>query len=139
MKRTWTHRFLLVAALLHLFADVAAVGGAVFCVGPDDHRAVEFGHITPGCDAPGEAAESAYSEAIALNGGDSCTNCTDTALHEEAEIGTKRVSWDAPPAVLASPLQPQQLAALHTERRAPAFRPDSSATLRAHRSIVLII
>ena len=139
MKRTWTHRFLLFAALLHLFADVAAVGGAVFCVGPDDHRAIEFGHITPGCDAPGEVAESASPTTVALNAGDSCTDCTDTSLHEEAELGTKRVSWDAPPAVLASPFQPQQLVALLAERRAPALRPDLSATLRAHRSIVLII
>ncbi len=130
------NQFLLAVALFHLFSDVAFAGGAILCVGPNDHRAVEIRHLAPDC----EPAVNLATSAVGIDSQDGeCAGCTDSPLHSEAELGTERIEWDpTPPAVLAGSFSAQYPPALFLERT-PATRLDLSTTMRAHRSIVLLI
>jgi len=136
MQRTWVRHIILLSALLHLFVDVAVTGGAVLCVAPSDHTAVEIGHLAQGCEtlygamaSPGTVFES-----------DACADCTDSPLHAEAEMASRRISgeFDAPPALAACVIPIPPLGAGHIGRPVQN-RLEISTTIRAHRSIVLLI
>ena len=137
MKRTWVRQVLLLTALIHLFADVALAGGAVLCVAPNGHTAVEIGHLAQDCETlsgartlgPGTVFES-----------DACADCTDSPLHEEAEMASRRISgdFDGPPALAVHGIPVPLLEADGIER-VIQNRLDISTTIRAHRSIVLLI
>lgn len=137
MKRTSTKHILLLTALLHLFADVALAGGAVLCVGPDDHAAIEIGHLAPDCEIVQEARPLRTDTALESG---TCSDCTDSLLHEEAELAPRRVSddLDAQP-VLAAHVTPVPPVGARGIERPTENRLDKSMTLRAHRSTVLLI
>jgi len=137
MKRTWKNHILLLTALFHLFADVALAGGAVLCIGPNDHAAIEMGIPAQGCEALDEARALGAEAELSP---DACTNCTDTPLHAEAELASKRISgdFDAPPALVAPGLPTPPLD-VHGIERLVHIRLDISTTIRAHRSTVLLI
>lgn len=138
MKHNRTHGILLLTALLHLLVDVAFAGGAVFCVGPNNHAAIEIevGHFARDCGPFQDAKVKGSDPELAI--GDS-TDCTDIPLHSEAEMVCEDLSWDPnPPSALA-----------FSSGSGPPLRPgselcvgqgtDLTPTMRAHRSIVLII
>jgi len=132
MKHTRIHGVLLAAAFLHLFADVAFAGGAMLCIGPNDHRAIEVGHLTQNCES---LQETWTTQNSGLAGG----ACTDSPLHTEPEMSSKRTSWDAPASTslvsLVGGSVPPTVDIWHPIRQSSGL----SKTIRAHRSIVLII
>ncbi|HEB91797.1 MAG TPA: hypothetical protein ENI85_19635 [Deltaproteobacteria bacterium] len=147
MIRHRTHHLLLLAALAHLLADIAFAGGAVLCVGPADHAAIEAGHFAADCQPlPSLGAEGTVrpsdeaSRQMAFRiPGDECADCTDMPLHGDAEKTAEEFSWNpGPVSALPDPfsLQPSCL-----DRIAQHVGPtaDVCPTLRAHRSIVLVI
>jgi len=84
MMRRTKYRLLLMTALLHLIADVAFAGGAVLCVGANDHLAVEMQHgASVDCQAEELAAEATLAETYVDS---SSEDCTDRPLHSEAEF-----------------------------------------------------
>lgn len=129
---------LLVAALVHLIADVAFAGGAVFCVGPDDHRAIEFqSAATAGC--PQADADTSFGHTISDAGSG---DCSDSPLHPDAELAPKPDNGsDLAPIFGALPSTNHRISNVTTERgicplnRATGLPPG----LRAHRTIVLIL
>ena len=89
MMRRTKYRLLLMTALLHLIADVAFAGGAVLCVGANDHLAVEMQHGASGdCQAENLAAEATLAETYVseVYADSSSKDCTDRPLHGEAEF-----------------------------------------------------
>ncbi len=136
MKTSRTHHFLLLTALFHLFADVAFAGGAVFCVGPNDHSAVELGHLAPGCETI-EVAQAQQPNAGLAN--ESCTSCTDSPLHTEAEIASERMAWDAGTAMAVLDAISVRQRQVVVNRLPICHRIDLSMRIRAHRSIVLTV
>lgn len=137
MNRTGRNRLLLFVALFHLLSDVAFAGGAILCVGPNDHRAIESEHLAEaGC----QTTSAASSSSLALTEGAAAEDCTDSPLHSEAEfVSSADQNPDVQPTAAASVLPScPSLAAIDTVRpRARA--PDESSSLRAHRTIVLVI
>ncbi len=140
MNRTTRNRILLAFALLHLLADVAFAGGAVLCVGSDDHRAVESQYLADlGCHGenpsqPDSTAPS-VSDAVEQSG-----DCTDSPLHSEAEFFAASDRAPDAPAGLVHAAFDQHLASADAARLRPSARTASeSSTLRAHRTVVLII
>ena len=137
MMRRTKYRLLLITALLHLFADVAFAGGAILCVGSNDHLAIEAQHGVAGdCQTIEQTSEVGFTDAQA---GDE--DCSDSPLHAEAELLS---SSDE-----ASALNPNLVAALdnpfeydltqlhvgYLGQRAADLPPD----LRAHRTTVLLL
>ena len=147
MIRYRTHPLLLFAALAHLLADIAFAGGAVLCVGPADHAAIEAGHFSADCqplpsvDAERTVAPSgeASREMAFRIPGNECDDCTDMPLHGDAEKTAEEFSWN-PGRVSALPV-PSSLQPSCLDRIARHVVPtaDVCPTLRAHRSIVLVI
>jgi len=137
MKRTLLKHALLLAAILHLFADVAFAGGAVLCVGPNDHSAIEVGHLAADCETLAEVGALASMDEF---GPGSCNGCIDSPLHAEPEIASKRISSNIDaPALLAPRVLSVQPAIQGRTERLGHNRLDLSMTVRAHRSTVLLI
>lgn len=134
MKRPRARHLLFLIALLHLAADMASAGGMVFCVGPDDHRALETEHLAgAGCELP-SAGETTSLNALA-------SDCTDSPLHPDADIA----AGSQPPArfSLALLALPSRFAT-HAPLSAPAIRthqraPDLNAGLSRRRTTVLLL
>lgn len=142
MKSSRSHRILLLAALLHLAAEAAAAGGAVLCVGPNDHQAIELGHSAQGCEPPDEAAAVVAHDAFAANPAadlPDCADCVDTPLHADAEMAPGRDVQAAMPHLVLVDAAPAPPATPWTRERGDANHLDLSPTMRAHRSIVLLI
>ena len=136
MKRNRTHSTLLITALFHLLVDVAFAGEAVLCVGPNDHAAIEVGHLARDCASFQEANVGGSGPELAI--GDS-TDCTDIPLHTEAEMASEDLSWDPnPPSALAFCAGSGAPLTLGSEL-CVGQGSDLTPTMRAHRSIVLII
>jgi hypothetical protein len=131
-----THSILLLTAIFHLLADVAFAGGSVLCVGPNDHAQIEAGHVALDCGSFRSAAVRGNDWPLAI--GDA-SDCVDIPLHEEAERVSEELSWDLDrPSVvdstLCSDLLQKRGRDLHVGQGA-----DLTPTMRAHRSIVLIV
>ena len=124
--------------MIHLFADVAFAGGAVLCVGPDDHAAIEVGHLSPDCEPLRPSGlHTGIGDAYSTSG--DCAECTDIPLHSEAEMASEPLSWNPDvAAILPDVRRPDPLR--YHEGEAPTVPSGGlSPTLRAHRSIVLLI
>lgn len=137
MHRTWLRHLVLLTAFLHLFADVALAGGAVLCVGPNDHEVIEFGHIAPDCEALANTATRGSDTPL---GPGSCSGCEDRPLHDEAELasGHEPGDYDAPPA-LAVRIIPAPTSLARGVVLPRLNRLVASGILRAQRSTVLLI
>ena len=137
MNRTARNRLLLFVSLFHLLADVAFAGGAILCVGPDDHRAIESEHLAEaGCQT--SAVELPSS--LAITEGAAPEDCTDSPLHTEAELVASKDSYpDVQPAAVVPALPSCSSLAAVDVVRPQARAPDESSSLRAHRTIVLLI
>lgn len=135
MTRRSGHRLLLATALLHLFADVAFAGGAVFCVGADDHRAVELQHALAAICQTAEAFDVADGATVLA----SASDCKDSPLHCSPElVGSADDGSDIAPLAVAfsSPLSsPSSALALGDLTRTPIGPPG----LRLHRTTVLLL
>ena len=138
MMRRTKYRLLLIAALLHLFADVAFAGGAVLCVGSNDHLAIEAQHAVAGdCETIEQTSEVRFTG----NAQSGAEDCTDSPLHVEAElVSTSEEASDLNPNSLAAFGNPSkadltQLHAGYVRQRAADLTPD----LRLHRTTVLIL
>ena len=135
MTRRSGHRLLLATALLHLFADVAFAGGAVFCVGADDHRAVELQHASAAICQTAEAFDMADGATVLA----SASDCEDSPLHCSPElVGSADDGSDIAPLVvsLSSPLSvPGPGQSLEGLARTPISPPG----LRLHRTTVLLL
>ena len=82
MMRRTKYRLLLITALLHLFADVAFAGGAILCVGSNDHLAIEAQHAVSGdCETIEQTSEVGFTDAKS-----GAEDCSDSPLHVEAEL-----------------------------------------------------
>lgn len=141
MKRTAKQRLLLGFALFHLLSDVAFAGGAILCVGPDDHRAIESQHISDvGCQTPA-TPESAQPDKLAYSGASPAqSGCADSPLHEDAELVSQADdASNIAPALFTSGF-PSELTARTPQVVASGVHvPGLSAALRAHRTTVLLI
>ena len=136
MKRNRTHSILLLTALFHVLADVASAGGAVLCVGPNDRAEIEVGHLASNCEPFQDTNATGSDPAFAI--GDS-TDCTDIPLHSDAEKASEDLSWDPdPPSALGFYLGSQPPFTRGSELYIGQGT-DLTPTMRAHRSIVLII
>ena len=138
MNRTVRNRALLFVALFHLLSDVAFAGGAILCVGPDDHRAIESEHLAEaGCQTPSAPSPSGPS----LTGpGAAAEDCTDSPLHSEAELVTSSDPTDqVQPSLVASAARLGFATASTSHFRPLARAPAEASSLRAHRTIVLLI
>jgi len=136
MNRTARNRLLLFFAVFHLLADVAYAGGAILCVGPDDHRAIESEHLAEAC----QTGNAASSPSLAVAKGVASEDCTDSPLHTEAELVTSSdPDPDAQPTFVASAPSSRSSLATSDVFRPRARAPDESTSLRAHRTIVLLI
>jgi len=138
MNQISRNRLLLFVAFFHLLADVAFAGGAVLCVGPDEHRAVESQYLADsGCLS--EELGSPYGAELSAEASDS-EDCTDSPLHSEAELASSAEPLpdvqDTPAAFATPPIgEVVDAIRLRARARAPAISPG----LRAHRTVVLII
>lgn len=139
MKRRAKHRLLLVAALVHLLADVAFAGGAVLCVGSNDHVAIEVPHATEAACQPGTSAGGVV-HAKAFTPADS-EGCEDRPLHSEAEFASKSdEDLDAVQDLVATFDASLAIDAPSAPRSNPRARNESlSLHLRTLRTTVLII
>jgi len=137
MNRTARNRLLLFFAVFHLLSDVAYAGGAILCVGPDDHRAIESEHLAEAGCQNGSAASSPN---LAVMEGAASEDCTDSPLHTEAELVTSSdPDPDFQPTVVASSVASSLSLATIDVVRPRARAPDESTSLRAHRTVVLLI
>ena len=111
MRLPRARHLLLLVALLHLAADVAVAGGAVICVGPEGHRALETKHVAgAGCEARPMVEEPSLDS---RPGG-----CSDSPVHPEADI--------APGSQDPTPLAPTLLALPSPLAAEPPLRPSST-------------
>lgn len=133
MTRTKTRHILLLVALLHLVADVAFAGGAVLCVGPDDHRALETEHLG-GCDEPAFERDVAQLDSLQ-------EECDDTEVHSDPELVSENDQASKVPAPLLALVSspPRHTVAespvLSAFQRSPGLPPGLSAL----RTTVLIL
>lgn len=138
MNKISRNRLLLFVAFFHLLADVAFAGGAVLCVGPDEHRAIESQYLADsGCLS--EELESPHGAELSAGTSDS-EECTDSPLHSEAELASSAEplpDLEGAPAAFATPPIGAVVDAIRLRARARA--PDVSPALRAHRTVVLLI
>ncbi len=147
MIRKRNHRLLLLAALVHLFADVAFADGAVLCVGPVGHAAIEAGHFSADCQplpsvgigAAVSRTEEADPEFAFRDPAGECADCTDTPLHGDAEKTSEDPSWEfdrvsASPEPFFLPMSAPDRVRLDVARSC-----EQAPALRAHRSVVLVI
>jgi len=137
MIRRTKFRLLLMTALFHLFADVAFAGGAVLCVGSNDHFAIESLSGVPGdCQTVEQTAESGFT-----NAGSGSEDCSDSPLHVEAElVSTWGQASYLDPNLVPVPGDPfefdlTRVHASNLRNAAVELPPD----LRALRTIVLLI
>lgn len=135
MARRSGYRLLLATALLHLFADVAFAGGAVFCVGTNDHRAVELQHASVAVCQTADAFDVADAAAVLA----STSDCEDTPLHCSPElVGSADDGSDIAPTVVALASQlssPSPERALGGSVRTSISPPG----LQLHRTTVLLL
>ena len=138
MNRTARNRLLLFFAVFHLLSDVAYAGGAILCVGPDDHRAIESEHLAEaGCQSTNPTSPV---PGFSVTEAEAPEDCTDSPLHSEAELVTSTdPDYDVQPTVAASALPSSPSLATNDIVRPRARAPDESSSLRAHRTIVLLI
>jgi len=138
MIRRRKYRLLLITALLHLFADTAFAGGAILCVGSNDHVAIEAQNAFPGdCQTVEQASEVGFTDAQSgAEGG-----CSDIPLHADAELvsTSDEASGFSPNlvAVLGNPFESDltQMRAGYLRQRGAQPPPE----LRAHRTTVLLL
>lgn len=133
MRRPQARRILILAAALHLLSDAALAGGMVFCVGPDDHRAVEMEHVAAsGCESSKPTSEGASLEAAP-------EDCSDSPLHPEADIAAgnqDRSDLSLTLLLLPSPF-PVTRALDRRVMRAHSRAPDFAPSVLAQRTTVL--
>lgn len=138
MNHATRNRLFLLVAFFHLLADVAFAGGAVLCVGPDDHRAIESQYVADsGCVS--DQPVSTRGTDLSANTSDA-GECTDSPLHSEAELTSSAESVsdaESSPVAFSTPSMLADVAAVRL--RACARAPTGSPGLRHHRTIVLII
>ena len=139
MMRRTKYRLLLITALLHLFADVAFAGGAILCVGSNDHLAIEVEHSSPGgCQT---ASDSNLFEVDVADDSSQTEDCVDRPLHSEAELlSSSEDASDLIPNVIAidDHLYGFDLDSVRLScsiQRGPSL----AADLRAHRTTVLLL
>ena len=136
MKLNRTHSILLLTAIFHLLADVAFAGGAVLCVGANDHAEIEAGHVARDCRLFEDAIAQAGDPQFAMG---ETSDCTDIPLHCDAEMASKDSSWDpASPAVPTLALGSYPLLVRGCDLLI-GLGTHLTPTMRAHRSIVLIL
>lgn len=133
MRRPRARHLLLLVALLHLAADAAFAGGAVFCVGTDGHRALETEHLA---DAGCEIREIGEEPTLDSLPGD----CTDSPVHPEADMAPGNQDPKPPLTLLALPGS----FVVAPPCRAPVVRPHPRAPLSpqgliAQRTTVLLL
>lgn len=133
MRRTRTRYILLLVALLHLVADAAFAGGVVLCVGPNDHRALETGHLG-GCEVSTPKRDLAQLDTLP-------SDCSDSAVHSDPELVNENedASKVAAPllALFSSPPADRFLAG--SEHRGHRRSPGLPPGLSLHRSTVLLL
>ena len=137
MMRHTKYRLLLITALLHLFADVAFAGGAILCVGSNDHIAIEAQRGVAGdCQTVEQTSEVGFTDAQS-----NPEDCSDSPLHAEAELVSTSDEGSALNPDLVAALGNSfesdltQLHAGYLRQRAADLPPD----LRAHRTTVLLL
>lgn len=138
MNKISRNRLLLFVAFFHLLADVAFAGGAVLCVGPDEHRAIESQYLADsGCLS--EELGSSHAPELSAEASDS-EDCTDSPLHSEPEMASSAEPMpdvEETPAAFSTPPVGAVVDAIRLRARARA--PTVSPALRAHRTVVLTI
>ena len=136
MKLNRTHSILLLTAIFHLLADMAFAGGAVLCVGANDHTEIEAGHVARDCGPFQDANLQANDPQFAIG---ETSDCTDIPLHSDAEMASKDFSWDpTSPATLTLTSRSYPLLIRGRDLHI-GLGIDLAPTMRVHRSIVLII
>lgn len=137
MNRTVRNRLLLFLSVFHLLSDVAYAGEAILCVGPDDHRAIESEHLVEvGC----ENGTTASLPSLSVMAGAASENCTDIPLRTDAELFTSSdPSPDFQPLVVASSFASTLFLPTRNVVRPRARAPAESTSIRAHRTVVLLI
>lgn len=137
MRTISKQRLLLCLALVHLFSDAAYAGGAVLCVGPDDHREVESEHVADlGC----QTAAQQEPEQVGPGTGESPSEtCVDSPLHSDAEI-VSQIDDGSDLGIAGAIVHPSEGVRKNTAPLASLVRaPDVLPALRAHRTTVLVI
>jgi len=140
MRRKRTHSILVLTAVVHLLADMAFAGGSVLCVGPDNHAEIEVGYTARACRPAVNLTLAEVAEQDSDLAFTSSPGCVDFPLHVADEMVTEDLSWDfdAPPLVATMPI-----ASDPPSQSGPASRIGQviglTPTMRAHRSIVLIV
>jgi hypothetical protein len=137
MTRRTEYRLLLITALLHLFADAAFAGGAILCVGSNDHVAIEAQNAFSGdCQTAEQSSEVGFTDAQS-----GAEGCNDIPLHADAElVSTSNEASEFSPnliAVLGNPFESDltRMRAGYLRQRGAQLPPD----LRAHRTTVLLL
>jgi hypothetical protein len=142
MNRIARNRLLLLVALTHLLMDAGFAGGAVLCVGSDEHRAVESEIAAElGCPvgAPGASRPNGV-EALPTTDPLSSGECVDRPLHSEAELVSSHAQdVDPSPVVGVRPLAMAPATRAGPTRRPRARAPRETAAYRAVRTTVLIL
>jgi hypothetical protein len=119
---------------------VAFGGGAVLCVGPNDHRAVESQHLADlGCQSF-NAPEAQTSKVAYSKRSPAPSECADSLLHSDAELVSQTDDASGVGrAILALRLPLEFDAGIALLVRSRARAPDLPPALRAHRTTVLLI
>lgn len=136
MRPTQARHILIFVALLHLLSDAALAGSLVFCVGPNDHRALEVEHLgVAGCES--SAAETDGVASLTPSPGD----CADSPLHPEADIAVGTQDWGRASALLSGLPSPFASASIlgRSELHARVRAPDIARDLLAQGTTVLLL
>ena len=141
MNRIFLNRLLLLLALSHFLTDAGFAGGAVLCIGADDHRAVEsevsanLGCASTSAGASTEGEVAGLSAAAPLS-----ADCVDRPLHSEAElVSSQPHGVNAPPAAAIFPTTTLPSVESASCVRPRARAPSQTAAYRAVRTTVLIV
>lgn len=137
MKRTSKQRLLLFLALFHLFSDVAYAGGAVLCIGPNDHREVESEHVADlGCRTAAPQQTAAIERGASEPSSEACI---DSPLHSDEEI-LSQIDDGADLFMVGVIAHPREaLGKTGSARASSGHAPSVLPALRAHRTTVLVI
>lgn len=140
MNRTARNTLLVFLATFHFLADAAFAGGAILCIGPDDHLAIESSHEAElGCESIAQVPAEAAPEGLS-RGGPLTEDCTDRVLHAEAELVSSKQETTASVATHSTPAESLSAANTDSPTDRPQVRsPIESAAHRAVRITVLIV
>jgi hypothetical protein len=138
MRKLYGHRIVVVAAILHLFAEAGIAEGLIVCVGADEHRAVEQEHAINGCSEANGATEQGRAESLELAGSGDCSDtilvsrCTELLSH--APDGS-----EAGPAAILISAAPGPSTSFGLISRPLLTSSGSSSGLESLRSVVLVL